>query len=57
MYPVLIGSYALVKHNIIESYHDIDLIANNEIGGSLALKSDEKNISCYSLVKQKLIYI
>lgn len=42
MYPVLIGSYALVEHNLIKTYHDIDLIVNNEIGGSLALKSDEK---------------
>lgn len=45
MFPVLIGSRALLEYGLIDAKslcNDIDLVVNNEIAGSLSLACDEK---------------
>lgn len=42
MFPILIGSRALFEYGICESFDDIDLLVNNELGGTLSLNSDKK---------------
>lgn len=40
--PVVIGSYALKEHGLVQSFNDKDLIVDNASGGALALACDKK---------------
>lgn len=40
--PIVVGSYPLKEYGLVQSFNDVDLIVNNELGGSLAFLSDKK---------------